>query len=83
MFLWYSPAVTVPHKTGTVAVPYSTGDNYYLIKDWLGVTLAGDTAESRQRLTPLGEDYVPRQEIVILDTEQVPQIYTKLPTEKK
>jgi glucan phosphoethanolaminetransferase (alkaline phosphatase superfamily) len=83
MFIWFSPVVSNPRKIGMVDAPYSTGDNYYLVGDWLGVEFA-EGAESGQSVSsPLREDYIPRKEIMILGTDQKPRPYSQLPGEEK
>jgi glucan phosphoethanolaminetransferase (alkaline phosphatase superfamily) len=83
MFIWFSAAVSNPRKTGTVDAPYSTGDNYYLVRDWLGVEFSDGNGAGVSVSSPLREDYIPRQEITILGTDQNPQTYSRLPDEEK
>ncbi|MDR2512240.1 MAG: phosphoethanolamine transferase [Puniceicoccales bacterium] len=82
MFIWYAPSVTAGRKLGLVKAPYSTGDNYYLVRDWLGlVVYPGTPGEGSASGSPLREGYVPRESIIILNTEQRLMRYSSLQRE--
>lgn len=84
MFVWYAPGVMAGRKLGLVEAPYSTGDNYYLIRDWLGIKeVAGTSGEEDASRSPLHEGYIPRQGIIVLNTEQTPILYSSLQREAK
>ena len=46
MWIWYAPVAGKTPRLGVVDAPYSTSENYYLLKDWLGVEVEGEPALS-------------------------------------
>jgi glucan phosphoethanolaminetransferase (alkaline phosphatase superfamily) len=54
MWIWWSPAAAAAVQPGVVDVPYSTSENYHLLKDWLGVEEVG-----RPSVSPLRGDWKP------------------------
>ncbi len=81
MFIWFSEKASNQNKGKTVKAPYSAGDNYRLINNWLGVNFKNET--DAQQTSPLKENYVPRAEVIVLDTAQEAKKYSDLPSEKK
>lgn len=57
LWIWYSPAVKTPGRTGVIDSPYSTKENYYLLRDWLGIDVDGKPPVP----TPLRDGWQPSE----------------------
>ena len=57
-FIWFSPAIDEhDRKIGSVKALFSLSDNYYLIYDWLGISLSNEENSH----SPLNNLYEPRK----------------------
>ncbi|MDR1817955.1 MAG: phosphoethanolamine transferase [Puniceicoccales bacterium] len=41
LWIWWAPPVAKPPRLGVENAPYSTGENYHLLRDWLGIETPG------------------------------------------
>ncbi|MDR1789578.1 MAG: phosphoethanolamine transferase [Opitutaceae bacterium] len=78
LWIWWSPAVSAPVKTGVINGLYSTGNNYLLIRDWLGVTLGGDKAPS-----PLRDGWEAPERVRVWVSEKDPAWLDELKSERE
>lgn len=64
-FIWYSPILSSQDKKlGSYPYLYSTGSNYYLLANWLGIKAINEQVIS----SPLSDSYYPENNFIIMDT---------------
>jgi len=75
-WLWFAPPVAPP-RTGVIAEPWSTGDNYHLLVDWLGV----EVTDRPPSTSPLRPDWKPAAAPQCWETEKKRVPFASLPDE--